>query len=147
MAGRCFLPAGGGDGEGEGELRESRDKVEPVIVLADDEKDNEEWKQNTGLVDACARINFLSSFLGGIHRTRTLAAESKESTSDPAERINWVVEEKLNSDFNRNLHNFELRLMVITRDRICVGLTLSVSQFLSNVLLMYVYEYITSPHI
>ena len=61
VAGSCFLPNGGGDGEGEGELRESRDKVEPAIVVADDEKDNEERKQNTGLVGACARINSLGS--------------------------------------------------------------------------------------
>ena len=66
VAGSSFLPAGGGDGEGEGELRESRDKVEPAIVVADDEEDNEERKQNTGLVGACARINSLGSFLDTI---------------------------------------------------------------------------------
>jgi hypothetical protein len=56
-ASTCFLLAGGGDGEGE--LRESSDKVEPAIVVADDKK---ERKQNTGLVGACARINYIFGY-------------------------------------------------------------------------------------
>jgi len=44
-----LVEGGDGVGEGEGELRESRDKVEPtIIVVADDEEDNKERKQNTG---------------------------------------------------------------------------------------------------